>query len=95
MASSARSAGSKLEAHELAEPSLQPVAVDGAVLVTRNHDPDSRMTKRGSEDADIEIRGPNSLPLSDDILDVGASRQSLPARKAEAAVRRLRTCLAV
>lgn len=88
--------GKKLEAHELAKPSLHTVSANSAVFVTRNHDRDPRMTKRGSENSDIEVRRPNTPPLSNDILDVGTSRQSLPAREAKAArpVRRLRTCLA-
>jgi hypothetical protein len=55
------------------------------------------MTKRGSKNSDIEIRRPNPPPLSNDILDIGAARQSLAARKAEVALpaRRLRTYLAV
>lgn len=89
--------GKHFDAYELAKPSLHAIAANSAVLVPRNHDRDPRMTERGSEDPDIEVRGPNPLPLSNDTLNVGASRQSLPARKAEAApaVRRLRICLAV
>ena len=87
----------QFETHEFAEPSLHAIAANGAVPISRNHDRNPRMMQRGSEDSDIEVRGPNPPPLSNDILNVGASRQSLPARKAEAApfVRRLRTCLAV
>ena len=88
--------GKELETHELAQPPLHPIASNDTVLVTRNHDRDPRMTKRGSENPDIEVRRPNPPPLSNDILDVGASRQTLTAREAKAAplVRRLRTCLA-
>ncbi len=87
----------KFEPHELAQPSFQSIAANGTVLVARNHDRDPRMAKRGSEHSDIEVRRPNPPPLSNDTLNLGASRQSLPARKAKAArpVRRLRTCLAV
>jgi hypothetical protein len=86
----------ELETHELAEPSLHAIATNSGVLVARNHDRDPRMTKRGSENSDIEVRRPNPPPLSNDILDIGASRQTLMAREAKAAllVRRLRTCLA-
>ena len=86
----------ELETHELAEPSLHAITTNSGVLVTRNHDRDPRMTKRGSENSDIEVRRPNPPPLSNDILDVGTSRQTLTAREAKAAllVRRLRTCLA-
>jgi hypothetical protein len=54
--------------HELAQPSLQSVAIDGRVVVERNHDPDARSGERGSEDTDVEVNGPNSLPLSNDRL---------------------------
>jgi|KBSMisStaDraftv2_1062788.scaffolds.fasta_scaffold494870_2 hypothetical protein len=86
----------EFQTHELAEPSLHAITTNSGVLVTRNHDRDPRMTKRGSENSDIEVRRPNPPPLSNDILDIGASRQTLMAREAKAAllVRRLRTCLA-
>ena len=64
----ARSDGQQLDAHELAQPALEPVAIDGRVLMTRNDDPHARKFERGSEDADIEMHGPNSLPLSNDGL---------------------------
>ena len=90
--------GKELETHELAEPSLHAISTNDGMPVTRNHDRNPRMTKRGSENSDIEVRRPNPPPLSNDILDVVASRQTLTARKAKAAplppVRRLRTCLA-
>ena len=60
--------------------------------MTRNDDPHSRKCERGSEDADVEMHGPNSLPLSNDGLYVGAPRQSVATRKAKAVVTRLRTC---
>ena len=62
--------GKKLETHKLAKPSLHAIASNGAVLVPRNHDRDPCMTKRGSEDSDVEVRGPNPPPLSNDILNV-------------------------
>lgn len=89
--------GDQLEAHQLAKPSLHTIAANGTVLVTRNHDRDPRLTKRGRENSDIEVRRPNPPPLSNEILNFRASRQTIPAREAKAAppVRRLRTCLAV
>ena len=68
--------------------------VDRGVLVTRHDDPNARNAKRGSQNPDIEIRGPNSLPLSNDSLYVEAPRQAMLSRKTEAVVTRLRTCLA-
>src|SRR5215831_12675807 len=61
----------QLETHELAEPSLHAISPNGAVFVSGNHDRNSRMTKRGSVNSDIEVRRPNPPPLSNDNLDVG------------------------
>lgn len=55
-------------AHELAEPTLERVPIDRRVLVKRNDDSNTRKSERGSEDASIEMHGPNSLPLSNDGL---------------------------
>jgi hypothetical protein len=85
----------QLEPSELLQTSLESIAVDGGVLVARHDDPDTRNAERGSEDPDIEIRGPNSLPLSNDGLNVEAPREPMATRKTEAVVTRLRTCLAV
>jgi len=79
---------------ELAQTTFEPVAVDRGVLMTRHDDPDARKTERGSEHPDIEIRSPNPLPLSNDVLYVWPPRQSMLPRKTEAVVTRLRTCLA-
>jgi hypothetical protein len=62
--------------------------------MARHNDPDARKPKRGSEDSDIEVRSPNTLPLSNDALYVGASRQPMLSREPKAVVTRLRTCLA-
>ena len=85
----------KLQTRKLAEAAFEPVTIDCRVLMTRNHDPDARNAKRGSKDPDIEMNGPNSLPLSNDGLNIRTPRQPVPARKVEAVVRRPRTCLAV
>ena len=84
----------QLDAGELAQPALQSVAIDRGMLMTRHNDPDTRKAKRGSVDPDIEIRGPDTLPLSNDCLYVSAPRETMLARKTEAVVTRLRTCLA-
>ena len=62
--------------------------------MSRHDDPDTRRAKRGGDDPDVQVRGPNSLPLSNDGLYVGAPRQPVATRKFEAVVTRLRTCLA-
>ena len=71
----------QLDPHELAKPPFETVSIHGGMLMTRHHDPNARRGKRGSEDPDIEVHGPNSLPLSNDSLNVLAPRQSLPTRK--------------
>ena len=60
----------ELDSNQLAKPSLEAVAVDGGMRVTRHHDPHAGNGERGSESSDIEMHGPNSLPLSNDSLDV-------------------------
>jgi hypothetical protein len=93
---SGRAQGRKqLESRELLQTALESVAVDGGVLMARHDNPNTRNAERGSEDPDIEIRGPNSLPLSNDALNIEAPRQPVATRKTEAVVTRLRTCLAV
>ena len=62
--------GKQIHAHELAKPALESIPIDGRLFVTRNHDPYSRKCERGSEDAHVEMRGPNSLPLTNDGLNV-------------------------
>ena len=84
--------GKQVHAHELAQPPLETVAIDGRLLMTRNHDSYSGKCERGSEDAHVEMRGPNSLPLTNDGLNVEAFRQSVATRKAKTVVTRLRTC---
>ena len=84
--------GKQVNAHKLTQPALEPVAIHCGVFVTRNHDPYSRKRERGSEDAHVEMRGPNSLPLTNDGLNVEAFRQSVATRKAKTVVTRLRTC---
>ena len=82
----------QIHAHELAQPALEPIPIDGRLFVTRNYDPYSRKCERGSEDAHVEMRSPNSLPLANDGLNVEAFRQSVTTRKAKTIVTRLRTC---
>jgi hypothetical protein len=62
------------------------------MLVFGHHNANPRSAERGSEDSDIEMHGPNSLPLSNDGLYLGAARQPVVTRKTEVLVTRLRTC---
>ena len=78
--------------HQLAQATLEPVAIHGRLMMTRDDDGDTRMSERGSDYPDIEVPGPDSLPLSNDSLNLGASRQPARTRKPESVVRRRRTC---
>lgn len=60
--------------------------------MSRHDDPDARRAKRGGDYPDIEMRGPESLPLSNDGLYVEASRQPVATRKTKSVAMRLRTC---
>jgi hypothetical protein len=62
------------------------------MLVLGHDDSNTGTIKRGSEQTDVEVHGPNSLPLSDDGLKIVASRQAIATRKAKAAVTLRRTC---
>jgi hypothetical protein len=86
--------GQELDTHEFAKATLESVSIDGRMTVARDHNPNARMRERGSEDPDIEVHGPKSLPLSNDGLQVGAPCQPVATRESKARVRRLRTCLA-
>jgi hypothetical protein len=58
--------GEELDTDHLAESTLQSIAIDCCVLIARYDDPDPRSAERGSEYTDVEMHGPNSLPLLDD-----------------------------
>ena len=60
--------GKQFRTHELAQPALESIAIHRRVLVPRHDDADPGCGKRGSEDPDVEVYGPNSLPLSNDRL---------------------------
>jgi len=84
--------GKQLGTHQLAQPTLEPVAIHRSMLMARNDDSNSRKCERGSEDTHIEVCGPNSLPLAKNGLYVEASRQSIATRKAKTLATPLRTC---
>jgi hypothetical protein len=91
-----RRAGHRKKAapYELAQMSFQSIALHGGLLMTRDDESNAGMAKRGREHADVEMRGPDSLPLFDDCLYFASARQPQTARKADATgrVRRRRTC---
>ena len=84
----------KCDPDKLSQSALEPVSIDGRVLVSRYHDCHAGKGERGSEDPHVEMRSPNSLPLANYGLDVATPRQSVATRKSKA-VRRLRTCSGV
>jgi hypothetical protein len=88
----------QLQTHELAQSALDAISVDSGMIVLRYDDAYAWMrergSERGSENADVEMCGPNSLPLSNDSLYVEAPRQTFATRKSEDVVRRRRTCWA-
>src|SRR3954469_12418399 len=62
-------------------------------MTVAGHDhSDPWMPERGSEQPEIEVPTPNSLPLSKNGFDVCFLRQSQLPRKADPIVRRPRTC---
>jgi hypothetical protein len=82
----------QLRAHEFAKAALETIAIYRGSLMTGNHNSHAWKFERGSGDPHIEMHGPNTLPLSNDSLYVGAPRQSIATRKGKSAVMRLRTC---
>jgi hypothetical protein len=82
----------QLNSHDFSQTALELVAIDRGVAEARNDDTDAGMSERGSKSSDVEMTAPNSLPLSNDCLQVALPRQSKLAREAEAIVRRPRTC---
>ena len=53
------------------------------MAILRDDEPDTAVITRGSDHADVEMGGPESLPLSRDGLYVRSSREAMPARKAK------------
>lgn len=82
----------QLQARQFAQAALQAIAVHCGVLMSRNHETDSGMIERGSDGADVEVDGPDSLPLSNDGLQIGSPRQPIVTRKSKILVMRRRIC---
>ena len=81
------------QSNQLSYAPLEPVARHGAVSVARHDQSHARarnryarsrrMRERGSDDPDIEMSGPNALPLSRDALQLRTPRDPCMPRKAE------------
>jgi len=84
----------QVDPDELTQPALESVAVGGGVVMSWHDDPDPRKRQRGSEHADVEVRGADSPPLLNHFMNVEATAEPGLARKSEAALRRRRTCSA-
>jgi hypothetical protein len=83
--------GQELETDQLAHAPLELVARHVRPLLQRDDEAHSRTRERGSAHPDVEVRGPDSLPLSNDALKIGRPREAIAPRKTEP-VRRPRTC---
>src|SRR4051812_48325534 len=84
-----------MEAAQLAETALETIARHRRVLVLRHDEADPRSParwtrERGSGRPDLEVRGPDALPLSCDALQLRAPRDACATRKAERRLGRLR-----
>lgn len=82
----------QLDTHDFTKPPFEPISIDRGMLMPRHDDSYTRRGERGGDYPDIEMRGPNSLPLSYDGLYVEASRQPVATRKTKSVAMRLRTC---
>ena len=76
--------------YNLAKSSLEPVSLDGRAAKLGHNEPDPRMRQRGSKNPDLEMLGPETLPLCRGSLNISAPRDPLAARESKP-VRRLRT----
>lgn len=79
-----------MEPYDFPKPAFHAVAIDGGMRVLRHDDPGPGMTQKGSDVANLEIRGSESLPLQANCVERAFPRQPIGPRKA-AAVRFLRT----
>ena len=77
-------------AHYLTKPSFKTVSFDDCMFELRHDESYPRMIQKGSRHPDLEVLGPEALPLSCNSRQLGASRQPIAAREA-AAFRRRRT----
>ena len=83
-----------MEPYDFPEPPFHAIAIDGGVRILRHDDSCPGVTQKGSDVPNLEICGPESLPLQADCLKRAFPRQPIGAREA-AAVRSLRTSTGV
>jgi hypothetical protein len=76
-----------LRPYDLPQPAFESIARNGCVAVLRNDESDTRMTQRGSENPDLEMLGPNTLPLSPYLLNVRALREPMAPREGKPPMR--------
>ena len=84
--------GEQPESDELAETSLETIALHRRVTVLRHDEPNAATAERGSDRPHVQMRRANSLPLSCDRLDIRAPGEPVAAKEAAAFLRRPRTC---
>jgi hypothetical protein len=77
--------GEQSGAAQLAQPSLEAVPVDGRALVARDDEPHAHERQKGSEDADLEVLGPDPLPFASYGVQLRRPCQAPLAREAEPA----------
>ena len=78
----------ELEPRELSKSSFELIPCDGRVFESGHHETDPHSCsgwtrERGSGSPDLDMSGPDALPLSHDALDLRAPRNTRFPRKAE------------
>ena len=76
--------------YNFAKLAFESVSLDGRASKLGHNEPNPRMRQRGSKNPDLEMLGPETLPLRRGSLNVSAPRKPLAARESKL-VRRLRT----
>lgn len=79
---------------ELAEPTLEPVSIDGRVSIPRYYETDTQVCQRGRTHPNQQTVRSESLPLAPDSFEVRPTADPCRVRKSMTA-RRLRTSTAV
>ncbi len=82
-----------VQPYDFAQATFHAVARDAVVGILGHDDPDPGMTQKGSDVPDLEIRGPESLPLQTNGVELSRTRQARRARE-PAVIRPRRTSTA-